>query len=79
MVTKKDVMDMYAHLRTTNSNISDEALDFMKEVCLAKISKDTETYICTDFDIKLNDIKQLQRKIKQEPNGSIFTIQISKR
>lgn len=37
MVTKQHIMDMYVHLRKTNSSIPDEALEFMKDVCLEKL------------------------------------------
>lgn len=39
MVTEKDIIDMYVHLRRTNMSIPDEALDFMKETCLEKLDK----------------------------------------
>jgi len=29
MVIQRDIADMWTHLRETNSNISDEALDFI--------------------------------------------------
>ena len=37
MVTEKDINDMYIHLRKTNCSIPDEALDFMRTVCMDKL------------------------------------------
>jgi len=79
MVTEKQILDMYVHLRKTNSSIPDEALDFMKETCLAKLNENTEIFVCTDFNLILNDMKMRQKKITQLPTAEIFTIQISKR
>ena len=79
MITNQNILDMYVYLRKTNSSISDEALDFMKNTCLSALAEKSETIICTDFTIECNDIKgRLQKRI-QPPIGSIFTIQITDR
>ena len=39
MITEQDIRDMYLHLRKTNTNIPDEALGFMKDVCMQKIKE----------------------------------------
>jgi len=79
MITAQDILDIYIHMRETNTNISDEALDFMKNTCLAKLSNSAQTYVCTDFEISLNDMKMRKKNIKQPPNGSIFLITIEDR
>ena len=79
MVTREDIIEMYTHLRKTNSSISDEALDFMKNICIAKIESKTEVYVCTDFEVTLSDMKGRTKNVKQPPNGSIFQIEISNR
>lgn len=79
MVTNQDILDMYVHLRKKNSSISDEALDFMKDICLSALAEKSETIICTDFTIECNDIKGRLQKRTQPPIGSIFTIKITDR
>lgn len=37
MVTKKDILDAYAFLRTKNQSIPDEVLDFIKDASLEKL------------------------------------------
>lgn len=44
MVTEQQIYDMYAHLRATNSSIPDEALEFMKSVCLENLDKTHHSY-----------------------------------
>ena len=79
MVTKDNIIDMYIHLRKTNMSIPDEALEFMKNVCLSKLENKTEVHICTDFNISLNDMKMRNKKVEQPPNGNIYQIEISNR
>ena len=79
MVTKDDILNMYSHLRETNSSISDEALDFMKNVCLAKIENKIDVYVCTDFNLTLSDMGMRTKKVIQPPNGEIHQIEISSR
>ena len=79
MITPKNILDMYVHLRTTNNSIPDEVLDFMKETCLARLSEDTKTYVCTDFELEFNNMCLETKKISQEPTAEIFTIQVSRR
>jgi hypothetical protein len=79
MVTNKDIFDMYAHLRKTNTSIPDEVLDFMKDVCLKELSGEKEIYVCTDFELSYNDMRMRNKNIERKPNGSIFIIEISSR
>jgi len=79
MTTKKDIMDMWAFLRKENMSIPDEALDFMKETCLSALDGKSESYVCTDFKLSLNDMKMRTQKVVQPANGSIFTVTISSR
>lgn len=72
MVTKKDITDMYVHLRKTNQSISDEALEFMKATCMKAIEETTESHTCTDFAIYFSDMKMRSKKVIQPPNGTIF-------
>jgi len=51
MVTEKDILDMYTHLRATNQTISDEALEFMRWVCLSKLNSDTKFTITIDMNL----------------------------
>jgi hypothetical protein len=39
MVNKKEINEAYIHLRKTNQSISDETLDFMKNVSLAVLER----------------------------------------
>lgn len=79
MTTKDDVIEMYTHLRKTNCSIPDEALEFMKNVCLSKLDNKTEVYVCTDFELTICDMKMRNQKVKQPPNGDIYQIEISSR
>lgn len=37
MITKHDIIDAYAFLRTNNNSISDEVLDFIKDASLKEL------------------------------------------
>ncbi len=39
MVTKEEIIEAYMYLRKTNSGISDECLDYMKNIALREIGK----------------------------------------
>ena len=77
MITEQNILDMYTHLRTTNTSIPNEVIDFMKKTCLETVNKDTETYVGIDFDLKVNDT-QFKKRITQRMNGHTYKIQISK-
>lgn len=75
MITEKDINDMYLHLRKTNQDIPDEALEFMKIACMDKLAiwkikdkvsldiKGNEFGLTLDvrenFDDKVNRMSQL--------------------
>lgn len=52
MVTEKDILDMYSHLRKTNQSIPDETLDWMKTICFAAL--ESEHILVTNFTIDGN-------------------------
>lgn len=76
MISEEQIRKAYAHLRTTDSSLPDEVIDFMRDCALAKINKATDIYDCREFQISLIGIDGRERKIEQPANGSAFNIQI---
>lgn len=59
MITRKDIIDAYVHLRKTNCSISDEALDFIKLASLEKLEliNEKEKDAQVDAGVKLLENK----------------------
>jgi len=55
MVTEKNIIDAYLHLRETNNSIPDETLNFIKDTCLEKLKeKETIPYHKYYFIVKVS-------------------------
>lgn len=77
MVTKKNILDMYTHLISTNCTIPDEALEFMKKVCLDNIEADIyckSQYMPLTIDLALNIASERSKQRSDTIDGFLLSL-----